>query len=132
MRIKRDRLTFKEQMLSAERIPAILAGIVSFTYILLLSGLVFKELTRNQTFTLLAFMSIIILFIGVILAPLATSILTDEISGQISRVENNPSTEEERTALVKKLMKLPGRMAVQVFLAFVFAMTSDILFLVFF
>lgn len=112
-------------MLSAERIPTIIAGIATFTYILLLSGLVFNELTIMQTLSLLSFMVIMLLLLGFIGAPVANHFLNNSLSQSVSRIYSGKSTEQERTETVRLMMQVPAKMAVQVAAAFAFCMAAD-------
>ena len=105
--------TLTKQMYDTGMIPNLGAGGVTIMY-LILSANIPKEHALP-----IALIGIgISLFLQFVVAPITNSLLTKQISEEMEDFEKYPTTERERTKLVKKLMEFPKKIGIQVLIVF--------------
>ncbi|MCI5522664.1 MAG: methyl-accepting chemotaxis protein [Treponema sp.] len=124
--------TFEQEMMDVGRVPNIITGILCIIFICFTSGLtslvkgVEGELPLRETVIFIGTLVFLMLALEYIIAPVTNHFITRNISALLQENAVKPLEELERTLLVKKLMRCPVKISIQVALVFSFEMAIAI------
>ena len=110
---KNEKKNLMQQMYDTGMKPNLAAGCITVLYISL-----FAKIPREVVLPIALIGFGICFFLQFVVAPITNKILTRDISESLEEFEQYPTTERERTKLLKRTMEYPKKIGIQVFVVF--------------
>ena len=104
---------FEHQLLDAGKLPNIISGLCTATYLFVFSGIPFGTMEKTLTAKIIASLVIVLFLLQFALAPFTNHILINPIHEELKNWQR--IDKKKRTTLVRNLMTLPARIALKVF-----------------
>ena len=108
-----EKKNLMQQMYDTGMKPNLAAGTITVIYITL-----FAKIPHEFIFPIAAIGFGICFFLQFVIAPITNKMLTRDISEALEEFEQYPTTERERTKLLKRTMEYPKKIGIQVFVVF--------------